>query len=279
VGQLIPFAEAFDDWKLIVFESDSDDATLETLLQLQRELGGGRVEVLAARHVPGRRTQRIAYARNALLRHLEANHPPRAADVVVALDMDNVNSRIAGWRSAMRVFDQKAGARAVFPNQRVYYDRWALRTGVEPVACRQASWAVCNDFGLWGPPFTSSRDFHIPPHWRPIPVHSAFGGVGIYPREALVGLTYDGDADCEHVSMHAAMARRGCECVIVPDFVNVGFGGFHELPPPREDMASLPPDARAEPPSLVFKKGSLFAVLALLLLAGAGVLWARAQRR
>lgn len=51
----------------------------------------------------------------------------------------------------------------------------------------------------------------------PVPVESAFAGMVIYKREALLGLRYDeATRDCEHVSLHRGLAARGARLVVDP---------------------------------------------------------------
>lgn len=41
-----------------------------------------------------------------------------------------------------------------------------------------------------------------------LPVHSCFGGFGIYRTPAILACQYDG-SDCEHVTLHRNMRDRG----------------------------------------------------------------------
>ena len=41
-----------------------------------------------------------------------------------------------------------------------------------------------------------------------MPVHSCFGGIGLYRMEAWLAARYSGD-DCEHVTLHRRMREAG----------------------------------------------------------------------
>ena len=63
---------------------------------------------------------------------------------------------------------------------------------------------------------------------EPIEVHSNFGGITIYKREAFAGRTYttkhweplEGDVDCDHVCLHRGMREDGYKIYMDPSFVS-----------------------------------------------------------
>ncbi len=55
-----------------------------------------------------------------------------------------------------------------------------------------------------------------------LPVHSAFGGLCIYEKNILKGLSYDLESeDCEHVSLHNAIRDKGGKIYMNPSMVIV----------------------------------------------------------
>jgi hypothetical protein len=62
----------------------------------------------------------------------------------------------------------------------------------------------------------------------PIEVDSAFGGLGIYKKSAILSSSYIGLDDneeefCEHVYLHTIMRRKGLNLYIVPSLINSGW--------------------------------------------------------
>jgi hypothetical protein len=68
------------------------------------------------------------------------------------------------------------------------------------------------------------RQIRIEPTCEPIPVTSAFGGLGIYKRRYLLGKQYfargrDGLPICEHVSVNEQISGDGGKLFILPSLV------------------------------------------------------------
>jgi hypothetical protein len=66
-----------------------------------------------------------------------------------------------------------------------------------------------------------ARQLRIYPTAEPIPVNSAFGGLGIYKRRYLLGRRYfglnrDGSPICEHVPLNESIASDGGKLFIFP---------------------------------------------------------------
>lgn len=67
----------------------------------------------------------------------------------------------------------------------------------------------------------------IKPYEEPIEVESAFGGLDIYVKNALIsaeykGLSPNGEEFCEHVNLHSTSREQGFRLYIVPSLVNGG---------------------------------------------------------
>jgi hypothetical protein len=218
--------------RMIVFENDSNDGSLATLMRHSGK--DSRITVVSETSVPGERTQRLAYARNLLLkRALKLN--PR---YIVVMDMDNVNLELtrAGFMSC---FDESAPKEwaVLGSNQKgIYYDLWALRT--------LDDW-VPGD--VWEGCFTDApqktRDVHgaranarirkATRHVdRSLEVRSCFGGLAVYktefiPRDGPEVVYYDGGGPlgsafqkCEHVSLSERIGESGGSIWINAAMVN-----------------------------------------------------------
>jgi hypothetical protein len=109
-----------------------------------------------------------------------------------------------------------------------YYDVWALR---HEAWCPGDAWrerdalvpllgtTAADEVALF------SRMVHIDAQRPMIEVQSAFGGLAIYRRPALlsaryVGLDANGAEVCEHVALHAQMRSQGARLFINPALIN-----------------------------------------------------------
>ncbi len=165
------------------------------------------------------RTVRIAAARNACLAAIESG-PRRDFAFLVMLDFDEVNQApiaLDGLRAALDFLEESPDRAAVFAcSAPRYYDVWALR---HPDWCPGDVWQEVTSSGDGSyaarvERFVHARQREIAAEAPPIPVLSAFGGLGIYRLAATRGLRYCGLDDagracCEHVAFNAAVARAG----------------------------------------------------------------------
>lgn len=113
----------------------------------------------------------------------------------------------------------------------MYYDIWALR---HPVLCPTdfMTQGTVMDASLGRPlavHFAASSiqvDFRGMKGW--LPVDSAFGGMGVYRRDALGQARYiglrDGREVCEHVPLHQQLRAQGKRLFISPRFIVASHG-------------------------------------------------------
>ena len=215
-------------WFLV--ESDSEDDTPSVLAALAEEMESFRFKVLGQlRQRWPERTERLAHCRTHYLDELRS---PRHqdVDVVVIADFDgvcNVFSQEA-WQSAW-IRDDWAVCTA---NQKgLYYDIWALR---HPEWCPDDCWQRFRSLCASGiapkealHQAVHSRMVHVPGDSDWIEVDSAFGGLAIYRRTALLagrytGIDTAGGGICEHVSLHRRIRADGGRIFINPRLVNTG---------------------------------------------------------
>ena len=146
--------------------------------------------------------------------------------------MDGVNSELtaAAVKSCWTLTEDWD---ACFANQsKVYYDIWALRHKTWcPNDCWQTySFLLNNGVGTFAALQAAvySRMISINRNKNPIEVDSAFGGLGIYKKSAIMSSTYIGLDDneeefCEHVHLHTIMRGKGLKLYIVPSLINCGW--------------------------------------------------------
>lgn len=218
----------FANVRFLVVESDSTDHTLAQLERLRQQ--SGRFDFVSlgrlAERIPAR-TERIAHCRNRYLEELRTNELYAAADYVMVADLDGVNNDLRRgavetcWRGAVP-WD------VVTANQRdAYYDIWALRhPDWCPVDCHQQYTRLR---AMFGHPRAlaiaiHSRMARLSPRAAWIEVDSAFGGLAIYRREALLAGNYSGvqagQSVCEHVPLHAQLRAEGLRIFINPALIN-----------------------------------------------------------
>jgi hypothetical protein len=210
-------------------ESDSGDATLQVLQQCAQRWPALRFlsEGSLRERIP-QRTARIAHCRNVYLDELRRNPLYAGVSHVIVADLDRVCRDLdaAALASCWAVAEPWS---ALTANQGdYYYDIWALR---HPVWCPGDAWEeqrallpvlgkrAADEVALF------SRMVHIDPRRAPIEVDSAFGGLAVYKREALlagryVGLDAAGRESCEHVALHAQLRAQGHRIFINPALIN-----------------------------------------------------------
>jgi hypothetical protein len=218
----------FANVQFLVIESDSTDATLAELARLRQQ--SERFEFIAlgslAERIPAR-TERIAHCRNRYLEELRSNARYSSVDYVMVADLDGVNNDLR--REALETcWSTTTPWDVVAANQRdAYYDIWALRhPDWCPVDCHEQYERLR---GIFDRPRAlaiaiHSRMARLSPRAAWIEVDSAFGGLAIYRREALLAGDYSGIAGgksiCEHVPLHAQLRAKGFRIFINPALIN-----------------------------------------------------------
>ncbi len=214
----------YDAFEVIIVENDSVDDTRRRLQEFANSRGNVRlIDADGLDQAHPRRGDRLAVARNLYLDALQDNRYSDCDDLVV-LDFDDVNCRPIDKQSfaaAREWLWQEPNRRGVFANSTpFYYDLWALR---HPTWCPDDCWGrvrkAQSRIGLDEAVrrFVADRQIAIAAETAPIMVDSAFGGLGIYRREATldgryVGLDPNDEEVCDHVSFNAAV--RGADGVL-----------------------------------------------------------------
>jgi len=192
----------FDDYRIVLFENDSEDDTLQRLQHWADQ--DCRVDLLSQSlshpiNPPTRclqRVERMAYYRNLVRSHIIDNYGDY--DYVVVADTDIRGGwPVSGVASTFGFDDWDfMGANGLYkhPNgELLYYDNWAFR----PLGQEQAR------------PPGNYKAVYINGD-PPLPVNSCFGGLGVYRMDALLRCAYSG-GDCEHVTFHRKMRHNGMD--------------------------------------------------------------------
>lgn len=212
----------FAGWRLHVESNDCEDDTLGVLTQFcsDRTQATFHYQTLSRPHVPGefagRRTVALAEYRDACQRWVRSC--ANDCNYVAVIDFDLWGGfsghglfNAIGWLVEMQgaygmasvsLFQHDFGSGP----QWVHYDLWALRG----VGQRDCYWDTYRGghggFGYsWHPPIGSP----------PVLVASAFGGLALYRTGAYLAGTYDGTADCEHVTFHQSVANATGQALYV----------------------------------------------------------------
>jgi hypothetical protein len=212
----------FRSSKIIIYENDSKDKTLELLTAWKNE---HFIELITEKNVPGIRTERLAYARNVLYKEaMKTNF-----DLLIVIDLDDVISDLT-LESMMSCFNKELieDWAMIGANQTSkYYDMFALKTyddwmNIDLMKCRHID-KLPENFCL------TDRYKIIQPNEKPIQVLSCFGGTAIYKRKYLDNCDYgkgfqmNGDTKiefCEHVDFNQCVINNGGKIFINPKFIN-----------------------------------------------------------
>ena len=224
--------KAFKHVQWLVIESDSRDATVKKLGELEREVENFRfISFGALRKEFTLRTARIAHCRNRYLDELNGNPIYAHINYVIVADLDGVNDQLT--EQALLSCWMRDDWDVCTANQRgPYYDVWALRHKTwSPNDC-WSQYRFLTEHGLSANEslFAAihSRMVKIDENLDWIEVDSSFGGLAIYRRKALVGAQYfglddEGEMVCEHVQLHAALRAHGGRIFINPGLINTGY--------------------------------------------------------
>ena len=190
----------FGDYRVVVFENDSTDQT-PTLLR-QWEAQNARVTILSEslRNLPvlsAGRFQILAHCRNRYLNFVNDSRDLDGFEYIMVVDMD----LRGGWSLdglassfAETGWDAMAANAIGYHNlRRTYYDKLALK----PQSLLRNNLFL----RLFGEGWQFRRNGPL------VPVQSAFGGLCLYRRDALLSRRYSGSSEgretCEHHALNA----------------------------------------------------------------------------
>jgi hypothetical protein len=208
--RVLELAKCCGEWRLHIETNDNTDRTDEVLAAFCDENGQAsyRSQALGRQQYgpvfSGPRTVALAEYRTACQQWVR-DHAPES-DYVIAIDFDAwggwLNDGVLngiGWLVELQgAYGMASVSLAemeipVHGRHWVHYDAWALRLNSywDDYTANEGAWKH-----QWMPPVGSD----------PMRVCSAFGGLCIYKTDAYLAGTYDGAADCEHVTFHKSVA-------------------------------------------------------------------------
>lgn len=221
-------ARLYDRTAFVFAVSDATDSTATLLRRWMKNRAGEVIELgeLAARLK--RRTERIAYARNACLDEVRRS-PWRNHSRLVVADMDDVLATpldVDAFARASAWLDETPERAALFANAAPrYYDIWALRHPTwSPHDCWHRIWERPASQSFAAAKFREvfARQIALPRQMPPIEVRSAFGGLGLYRmsyalNSRYAGLDAQGREVSEHVAFNEAIGRAGGRLYVFPE--------------------------------------------------------------
>jgi hypothetical protein len=232
----------------IFIENDSTDTTKADLKAWGSNKSNFNLVSLDGLNQIPVRTVRLEIVRNTYLELIKTDSKLRNFDFLVVLDMDEVNyyqidSNI--FSDALIFLNDSASRAAVFANQQGgYYDLWALRSNA---LCPVDVWQEVLDYvhvhkvsdeEAFSKTF-AKRVLSLENYKDPIEVNSAFGGLGIYKMQFILGnvnpylgskikLLRNDDGQlqvlrtqiCEHVHFHDGIRSQLGSLYIFPSLIN-----------------------------------------------------------
>jgi len=232
IAKLINAFSSFKNLSWLIVESDSSDNTITALQKLSANIPNFRyISKGLLQETMLLRTERLAACRNEYLKEIRENPLYSHIDYVVIADLDGVNNLLTP--EAVISCWTNSDWDVLTANQAgPYYDIWALRHKTWcPNDCFE-QFRLLVDRGAEGNRalFTAvySKMVNIPGVNPCIPVESAFGGLAIYRREALMkgsyaGLNSRGEEVCEHTTLHKTLIEGGYKIFINPALINTDY--------------------------------------------------------
>jgi glycosyltransferase involved in cell wall biosynthesis len=219
--------DQFAQFKLLVFENNSTDNTVEILETFKKT--HPFFNYISEKNNIGKRSQAIAHGRNTLLQHV------KQYDYMIMVDLDDVIATFKSRQIKYLFENTKSNDNdndnpnvewdALFANcLGKYYDVWALR--IYPDIWNNSNPFKMIDYDCWdmarlyqSKRIISIHQITIPTNLPLIPVSSAFGGFGIYKVSKIKDCRYDG-TKCEHVHFHKEMIEKNnAKLFICPKFL------------------------------------------------------------
>lgn len=224
INVLLSLGKAFSDYKIIIFENDSNDGTQNRLAELAKE---NIIELIQFRNLDisfPLRTQRLSFARNQLLsKAISIDN-----EYYCVADLDGVIGNEFDTSSFFSNFKYLNCWDAVLPvNKGIYYDVWAFRhPSLWPWDYERemnAASPILEDSNLLD--FYVSRfqniNFRNLKGW--LNVDSAFGGMGLYKLKKFKYSNYFGLSNqnqlCEHTIFHEKSKTFDAQIYINPEFI------------------------------------------------------------
>lgn len=214
-----------------VVESDSTDDTIARLERFSQQFPNfSFVSVGQLSKKLSKRTDRIAYCRNLIIDAVAQDPKYVDVDFIAMADMDGMNGLITQEKIA-QCWEVDEPWDVITANQLgEYYDVWALSHPYwNPIDCWEQKRKLENILGDKSAQniAVGCKQAAIDPRSDLIEVDSAFGGLGIYTREAFLAGRYAGTDDqaggidvADHIPFHRDLRNKGYRIFINPALIN-----------------------------------------------------------
>jgi hypothetical protein len=214
-----------------VVESDSSDDTVKKLEELQGVIKNfSYVSAGNLSEKYRRRTDRIALCRNLIIDEVSKNPLFTDIDYIAMADLDGMNGLVTPEKIA-QCWEVDEPWDVITANQLgEYYDIWGLSHPYwNPMDCweqkRQLENVLGNDMAQ--NIAVACKQSPIDPRADLIEVDSAFGGLGLYKREAFLAGRYAGTDElaggidvADHTPYHRELRQKGFRIFINPALIN-----------------------------------------------------------
>jgi glycosyltransferase involved in cell wall biosynthesis len=244
--KLLASLDQFKQVFCLAVESDSSDDTLARIEKFSKELTNfSFVSAGQLSKKLSKRTDRIAYCRNLVIDAVAKDSLYQDVDFIAMADMDGMNSLITREKIA-QCWEVQESWDVITANQLgEYYDIWALSHRYwNPMDCWEQKRLLENILGDRAAQniAVGCKQAAIDPRASLIEVDSAFGGLGIYRREAFLAGRYAGTDStaggidvADHIPFHRQLREKGYRIYINPALINCSkTPGAVEMPIPNK---------------------------------------------
>ncbi|WP_215381973.1 hypothetical protein [Polynucleobacter sp. MG-6-Vaara-E2] len=190
-----------------------------------------------------KRTDRIAYCRNLIIDAVAKDPKYGEVDYIAMADMDGMNGLVTREKIA-QCWEVDEPWDVITANQLgEYYDIWALSHPYwNSIDCWEQKRKLENILGEKAAQniAVACKQHPIDPRADLIEVNSAFGGLGIYTREAFLAGRYAGTDSqaggidvADHIPFHRDLRKKGYRIFINPALINCDKtpgGALEEVP-------------------------------------------------
>ena len=230
-GRLLASLDQFKQVYCFVVESDSSDDTVKRLENFSHVFPNfSFVSVGELSKKLSKRTDRIAYCRNLIIDAVATDPKYREVDFIAMADMDGMNGLVTREKIA-HCWEVDEPWDVVTANQLgEYYDVWALSHPYwNPMDCWEQKRKLEDILGdkMAQSIAVECKQGAIDPRADLIEVDSAFGGLGIYTREAFLAGRYAGTDSqaggidvADHIPFHRDIRNKGYRIFINPALIN-----------------------------------------------------------
>lgn len=205
--------EIFDDYFVILVESESSDNTVKLAKKYLLDLKGTIISKNTS--IYKKRTEKTAFCRNQYLKFIKKNKKLMQFDYLIILDGDKINHLINKKKLLNSILDSKNNWTAIFANQLFfYYDLWTLRIQnifdfdcfekLQKLSKEKVPKLIFKNIFFYG--INLIRKSNI----RFLKVKSAFGGFGIYKLKKALKFEYSSSNGkyCEHVMFNLKINNK-----------------------------------------------------------------------